>query len=162
MIVNGDISTVGSVKVIKRNASHKEDSENGETKPMKKEIIILGNSHVRGCARELGKEFEVSGTKMLGSGLANITALAHEEILNLTSDDAVAIWGGSNDVNRNETSLGLRHLKNFINHRSNTNILAIAAPHRRDLQETSFINNEVQVFNRKLHKIFKARENVKI
>jgi hypothetical protein len=105
VIVNGDISTVGSVKVINRNASHKEDSENGETKPKKNKFIIIGDSHTRGCAREisnyLSKEFEVSGTVMPGSGLANITALAHEEILNLTSDDAVVIWGGSNDVNRN-------------------------------------------------------------
>ena len=99
---------------------------------------------------------------MPGSGRTNITALVHEEILNLTSDDAVVIWGSSNDVNRNETSLGLEHLKNSINHRNNTNILALAAPHRHDLQETSCINDGVQVFNRKLHKIFKARDNVKI
>jgi hypothetical protein len=96
------------------------------------------------------------------SGLANITTLAHEEILNLTSDDAVVIWVGSNDVNRNKTSLGLQHLKNFINDRNNTNILALAAPHRHDLQETSCIKSEVQVFSRKLHKMFKARDNVKM
>jgi hypothetical protein len=166
VIVNGDISIEDSIKVTNRNTSHKKESENGETKPKKKNIIMIGNSHVRDCAREisnyLGKEFEVSGTVMSGSGLANITALVHEETLNLTSGDAVLIWGGSNDVNRKETSLGLKHLKNFINHRSNANILALAAPHRHDLQETSCINNEVQVFNRKLHKIFKARDNVKI
>jgi hypothetical protein len=137
VIVNGDISTKGNVKVINRNASHNEDSGNGQTKPKKKKIIIIGDSHARGCAHVisnyLGKEFEVSGTVTPGSGLANITALAHEEILNLTSDDAVVIWGGSNDDNKNETSLGLKHLKNFINHRSNTNILAPAPPHRHDL-----------------------------
>jgi hypothetical protein len=151
---------------VNRMASNKADSGKGETKPKKKKIIIIGDSHARGCAREisnyLSKEFEVSGTVMLGSGLANITALAHEEILNLTSDDAVVIWGGSNDVNRNETYLGLKHLKNFLNHRSNTNILALAASYRHELQETSCFSNEVQVFNRKLHKIFKARDNVKI
>ena len=85
VIVNGDISTEGNIKVTNRNASHKEDSENDETKPKKRKIIIIGDSHARGCAREisnyLGKEFEVSGTVMLGSGLANVTALAHEEIL---------------------------------------------------------------------------------
>jgi hypothetical protein len=111
--VNGDISTEGSVKVINRKASNKVDSGKGETKPKKKIIIIIGDSHARGCAREisdyLGKEYEVSGTVMPGSGLANITALAHEEILNLTLDDAVVIWGGSDDVNRNETSLGKLH-----------------------------------------------------
>jgi len=85
-----------------------------------------------------------------------------KKYLNLTSDDAVVIWGGSSDVNRNKKSLGLKHLKNFINDRSNTNILALAAPHRHDLQETSCINNEVQVFNKKLYKIFKKRDNVKM
>jgi hypothetical protein len=50
----------------------------------------------------------------------------------------------------------------FINHRSNTNILALTAPHSHNLQETSCINNEVQVFNKKLHKIFRARESVTI
>jgi hypothetical protein len=38
----------------------------------------------------------------------------------------------------------------------------LAAPLRHDLQESSCISKEVQVFNRKLHKIFKARDNVKI
>ena len=98
VIVNSDIFVEGSIKVTNRNTSHEEDSENGETKPKKKNIIIIGNSHMRGCAREisnyLGKEFEVIGTVIPGSGLANITALVHEEILNLTSDDAVLIWGG--------------------------------------------------------------------
>ena len=164
MIVNGDISTKGTDKVINRNASHKEDSRNGETKPKKKKIIITGNSHGRGSACEisncLGKEFVVSGTVMPGAGLAHIATLAHGETPNLTPDDAVVIWGGSNDVSKNETSLGLKHFKNFINHKSNINILALAAPHRHDLQESSCINNKVQVFNRKLHKIFKARDDV--
>ena len=64
VIVNGDISTEGSIKVTNRNASHKEDSENDETKPKKRQIIIIGDSHTRGCAHEisnyLGKEFEVN------------------------------------------------------------------------------------------------------
>jgi len=140
VIVNGDISTKGSAKVINRNASHKEDNGIGETKTKKKKIIVLGDGHARGCARKisnyLGKEFEVSGTVMPGAGLAHITTLAHEEISNLTSDDAVIMWGGSNDVSKSETSHGLKHLQNFINHRSNTNILELAAPHRHDLQET--------------------------
>jgi hypothetical protein len=53
-------------------------------------------------------------------------------------------------------------LQTFVNHRKNTNILALTAPHRHDLQETSCINKEIQVFNRKVHKIFKVRDNVSI
>jgi len=99
---------------------------------------------------------------MAGSGLANEEA--HEEILvlTLTKDDAVVIWGGSNDVNKNETSNRLKHLKDCINHRSDTNIVALVAPQGHDLLETSCIDNEIQVFSRKLHEIFKAMDNVKI
>jgi len=131
VIVNGNITTKGNEKVINRNTSHKV-SGNGKIKS--KKIIIIGDSHARGCARDisncLGKEFEVSGTVMPGAGLAHITILAHGEIPNLTSDDAVVIWGGSNDINKNKTSLGLRYLKNFINNKSNTNIQALTAPQK--------------------------------
>ena len=64
-------------------------------KPRKKKIIVIGDSHARGCAREisdyLGNEFEVGGTVMPESGLANITALALEEILALTKDEP-CLW----------------------------------------------------------------------
>jgi len=66
---------------------------------------------------------------MPGAGLAHITTLAWEEIPSLTPQDAVVIWGGSNDINKNEVSRGLKHLQNFINHTSNTNILTLAALH---------------------------------
>lgn len=67
-----------------------------------------------------------------------------------------------NDISRNETSIGLKHLKHFINYRSNANIIVTAAPHSHGLQKTSCIDSEVQIFNRKLHKILKTMDNVKI
>jgi len=89
VIVNGNITTKGNEKVINRNTSHKV-SGNGKIKSKKKKIIIIGDSHARGCAREisncLGKESEVSGTVMPGAGLAQITPLAHGQIPTLTSD----------------------------------------------------------------------------
>ena len=146
------------------NTSCKVNGRIGEKKQKKKKIIVIGDSHARSCAREisnyLSKEFEVSGMVMPGAGLAQITTLVQEEILNLTPHDAVVIWGGSNDINKNETSHGLKHLQNFINFRSNTNILALATPHRHDLHQTSCINKKIQVFNRKVHKILKTRDNV--
>jgi predicted negative regulator of RcsB-dependent stress response len=39
-----------------------------------------------------------------------------------------------NDVNKNETSIAPKHLKGLINHRSNTNIKALAAPRKHDLE----------------------------
>jgi hypothetical protein len=82
---------------------------------------------------------------MSGAGLAHITTLAQEEIPKLTPNDAVVIWGGSNDINKNEISCGLKQLQTFVNHRKNKNILALNAPHRHDQQETSCIYKEIKV-----------------
>jgi hypothetical protein len=74
----------------------------------------------------------------------------------------VIIWGGANDINKNEVNNGFKYLKNFIDIRQNTNIIVVTAPHRHDLQESSCVNKEVMVFNRKLHKITKTMDNVEL
>jgi capsular polysaccharide biosynthesis protein len=128
----------------------------------KRKIIITGNSHTRGMAYELknslGKGFEVKP----GARLENITNLSANGISILGKKDAVIISGGANDINKNEVNNGLKHLKNFINTRQNTNIIVVTAPHRHDLQESSCVNREVVVFNRKLHKIKKTMDNVEL
>jgi hypothetical protein len=125
-------------------------------KPEKKKVIMIGDSHMRGHAKELsdylGKDFEVSGTVMPGSRLDKITLLAKNEINALTKEDVVIIWGGSNDINKNETSIRLKHLNKFVSHRKNTNVLVLPASHRHDLLPSSCINSEIQTFNRKLCK----------
>jgi hypothetical protein len=40
--------------------------------------------------------------------------------------------------------------------------MVVTAPYRYDLQESSCVNNEIVVFNRKLHKVAKSAGNVKI
>jgi hypothetical protein len=40
--------------------------------------------------------------------------------------------------------------------------MIVTAPYRHDLQETSCVNKETGVFNRKLHKMVKIADNVKI
>jgi lysophospholipase L1-like esterase len=131
----------------------------------KRKIIIIGGSHTRGLAHELkyslGKDFEVSGTMMPGARLENITNLSAEGISTLGKKDAVVIWGGANDINKNEVNNGLKYLINFVNNRQNTNIIVVSAPHRYDLDESSCVNKEV-VFNRKLHKIIKTVDNVEL
>jgi hypothetical protein len=99
---------------------------------------------------------------MPGSRLQNVTKLASNEIEGLSHSDAVVIWGGSNDINRNELMRGLMHLHDFVTQRKNTNVMIVPAPHRHDLQITSCINKEVQNFNRKLHKILKNKDNVRL
>ena len=63
------------------------------------------------------------------------------------------IWGGSNDVNKNETNVGLKHLRHLVANRNKTSNVVVTACHRYDLHETSYINKEIQIFNRKMGKI---------
>jgi hypothetical protein len=126
------------------------------SKPRKKRITVTGDSHARGCAQELshllGKSFKVKGTVMPGSRLENITLLANKEIKNLHRDDFVIVFGGTNDINKNESNTGLQHLKRFAQRHNHTNVLIAKALHRHDLQDTSCINEEVKRHNRKMQK----------
>ena len=105
----------------------------------KRKIVIIGDSHARGYAAEissgLGKDFEVTGTVMPEARLENITNLADEEVSTLGKSDTVIVIGGANDINKNETNVGLKHLRKLIKkNRHNTNIMIVTAPHRYDLQ----------------------------
>jgi len=44
--------------------------------------------------------------------------------------------GGANDISKNETNIGFKHLGKFVNSRQNTNIMIVTIPHRHDLQKT--------------------------
>ena len=48
---------------------------------------------------------------MHGARLENITNLADDEINKLGKSDVVIVIGGANDVNKNETNVGLEHLR---------------------------------------------------
>ena len=132
----------------------------------RKRILLIGDSHVRGCSSELGKylgqDYHVSGTFMPRSRIRNITKLARNEIASFTKEDLVIIWGGANDVNKNESMKGLMNLHEFVDQRINTNFMVVTIPHRHDLRDTSCVNKEVQNFNTELHKIMKNKINVRI
>jgi len=57
--------------------------------------------------------------------------------------------------NRNESNTGLRHIRKFALQNKHTNVMTMTTPHRYDLQDSSCINIEIQVYNRKLHKMLK-------
>jgi lysophospholipase L1-like esterase len=127
---------------------------------------VIGDSHARGCAAELsaslGNSFEVMGTIMPGSGLSHITGVASRETSQLQCDEFIIICGGANDINKNEANSGLHHIRKFALHNRHTNVIAISPPHRHDLQDSSCINDEIQVYNRKLNKMLKDLHNVTI
>lgn len=70
------------------------------------------------------------------------------------------IWGGGNGINKNEANTGLKQLQKYVTSRHNTNIMIVTAPHRHDLQVTTCVNKEIEVFNRILQKMMKITDNV--
>jgi hypothetical protein len=73
----------------------------------------------------------------------------------------VVVWGDANDLRKNEANIGQNHLGKFVVNRKK-NFMIVTAPRKHDLQETSCVNKEIEVFNRKLHKMIKTAYNVKI
>ena len=70
----------------KMNVSSKQNKTSSSPKRKTKRILLIGDSHMRGCASELrkylGPEYEVTGT-------------TNNEIEGLSHSDAVVIWGGA-------------------------------------------------------------------
>jgi hypothetical protein len=72
--------------------------------------------------------------------------LAEKEINNLGKEDVVVVWNDANDINRNETHIGLTHIREYVHARTNINVLVMTAPHRFDLNELSCINKEIRKY----------------
>ena len=72
----------------------------------------------------------------------------------------VNLWGGSNDIGKNNTNEALNLLMEFVTKHKELNIVIVNSPHRYDLVPTSCVNLEVEKFNRKLNKIMKLQTNV--
>jgi len=146
--------------------SGKNSVERGANHRNRRKIVIIGDSHAKGCAANikhvLGKTEEVTGYVSPGSKLENITNIPNKEINELTKKDTVVIWGGANNIAINESEKGLTYLSNFVDLCKNTNVIIIGAPKRHDLLETSCVNEEVDKFNRKLHKKMRIFEHAKV
>ena len=70
--------------------------------------------------------------------------------------------GGSNDIVRNNSTAGMKHLLEFVTNANHTNIILVSAPHRYDLMSNSCVNVEVEKFNRKLRKSLEGFRKVEM
>jgi len=115
------------------------DDYNKKTSNKKQnKIIILGVSHVRGCAQEvqrnLGHNFEVQGIVKPEANTEIIVNTSPKITRTLTKKDVVFVWGGTRDVGRNETKKGLHHL---VSNHKQTNVIVMSVPCRYDLDISS-------------------------
>ena len=84
-----------------------------------------------------------------------ITNSAKKEITHMTKRDVVIVCGGANNINKIESIKGLKSVIQFVQNRSNTNVIIMNAPHKYDLEETSCVNEGIKVYNRKLYNIMR-------
>ena len=119
-------------------------------------VLILGDSHARGCASEvkqkLNGDYEVIGFTNPGSTMKEVKESAKVKIAQLTKEDTVVLWGGSNDVAKNNSVVGMKHMLDLVINSTRTNVILLSVPHRHDLIKESCVNREVEVFNRNLKK----------
>jgi hypothetical protein len=55
----------------------------------------------------------------------------------LTNDDIVVLWGGSNDVARNNSVVGMKHILDLLIYSSHTNVIVLSVS-----LKTFFISSE--------------------
>jgi hypothetical protein len=143
-------------------SGHRAKTQNGGNR----KILIVGDSHCRRSAAELkhclGSTYTISSFVQPGADMRSILSSMENDIRNLDQDDIVVIWGGSNDIGKNNASAALTHLSNFVENNKKVNIIVITAPFRHDLTATSCVNEEVFNFNIKLIKKMVPFKNVKI
>jgi hypothetical protein len=149
---------------IERN-SHMEGNKTGDFGTVKdimnnkRKVIVIGDSHARGCASELNAKLNTQRKATLAygivkprMGLEKTVDLTKKETNILEKKDTVVVWGGTNDIAKNNTDEGQKHLIDFVDKNRHTNIIVMSAPHRHDLINSSCVNAEVTRFNRKIKK----------
>jgi hypothetical protein len=103
----------------------------------------MEDSHARGLAKELkyslNHEFEIQGFIKPESTLENLVKMTFSDLKPLTKRDVCLVWGGTNDVGRNETNMGLRAVNDFVSSREDTNVIVLNVPHRHDLAPHSCV-----------------------
>jgi hypothetical protein len=72
----------------------------------------------------------------------------------------MVVWGGTQDIRRNETGKDFYHIKNFARNHNHTNVIVMSVPYRYDLESKSCVNSVVKVYNRKLKNLLKVFSNM--
>ena len=135
-------------------------------KNKKNKIMVIGDSHARGCAAELkvhlGKDWEVQGFVCPGAGVDIISTALEREIKQLSTQDVAVVWGGSKDVGRNESQQAINRIQKFVETNEHTKVILMEAPHRHDLMQESCVNKEVKRYNTRMRKYMKNNKNVTV
>jgi 1-aminocyclopropane-1-carboxylate deaminase/D-cysteine desulfhydrase-like pyridoxal-dependent ACC family enzyme len=96
-----------------------------------KKKVIVGDSHARTSAAEfkhcLDSSFAISSFVKPGAGMRAIVDTVKEDIKKLIRNDVVVIWGGSNDIGKNNSREALKHLCNFVKNNQMVNTVVMTS-----------------------------------
>jgi predicted phosphodiesterase len=103
-------------------------------KTEKYKLLVIGDSHARKSATllqdKLGTNCEVSSFIKPGAQMNEITKTPKEEIKIMKCEDVVDVWGGANDISRNNMKEASKYVSKFVNENERVSIVLINSPHR--------------------------------
>jgi hypothetical protein len=116
----------------------------------RQKILLIGDSHVKGLSSELwhnlGDTYDILGIVKSNANINELTATCNQEVNKLTQKDFLALWGGTNDISKNNAKKCLMTKVNFLINNRHTNNIIITAPHRFNLEYNSCVNKDVRKF----------------
>jgi len=68
----------------------------------------------------------------------------------VTREDIVVSWGGANDVARNNSVVGIKHILDLLINSTHTNVILLSVPNRHGLINDLRVNRKAKVFNRSI------------
>jgi hypothetical protein len=98
----------------------------------------------------------------LGAGMEEILSSASDSVKFLSNNDVLIVWGGSNNISRNNTKEAINQLCKFSEQKTTVNLVIMKTPLRHDPMPTSCVNNEVLKLNRQIEKRVKFYPSVKL
>jgi hypothetical protein len=113
------------------------NSKKSFTKSTKHKILLIGNSHLRGCAANLkillNDQFEVSGT-IKPRADSKILEQATSDIEKLTPKDAIILCCGTNYIGRMHLREVFNDVTSVVRKVSHTNLIILTIPYRNYLK----------------------------
>jgi hypothetical protein len=91
--------------------------------------------------------------------MVEILATANKLRETAERDDVLIVWGGSNNISRNNMREAITNATDFVKNSRQSNIILMSAPHRHDLTQSSCVNKEVARFNSLMRKVIKQNSN---
>jgi hypothetical protein len=124
----------------------------------KHKVLLIGDSQLRGFAAYmkafLNDQFEVLAYVKPGASSKSVMESVKSDFGKLTMDYFLLMCSGSNDAERSDFRKVFHDVISFVKSVKHTNVILGSIPYRYDLM-SSYINNEITNFNRKLRKLAK-------